>query len=241
MATETKALQTLNADNLELQKFAELAHKWWDVNSEFKPLHEINPLRLNWINSLVALEGKRVLDVGCGGGILSESMYFKGAAVVAIDLGEKALAVAKLHQLESGAAVDYQYIAVEQLAQEQPASFDVVTCMEMLEHVPDPAAIVAACAKLIKPGGSVFFSTINRNPKAYVFAVLGAEYILNLLPKGTHDYAKFIKPSELSSWARAADLNLLSMRGMSYNPITKNYWLGDDVSVNYMLHSVLAV
>jgi 2-polyprenyl-6-hydroxyphenyl methylase/3-demethylubiquinone-9 3-methyltransferase len=241
MATETKAVQTLNADDLELQKFAELAHKWWDVNSEFKPLHEINPLRLNWINSLVALEGKRVLDVGCGGGILSESMYFKGAAVVAIDLGEKALAVAKLHQLESGAAVDYQYIAVEQLAQEQPASFDVVTCMEMLEHVPDPAAIVAACAKLVKPGGSVFFSTINRNPKAYVFAVLGAEYILNLLPKGTHDYAKFIKPSELSSWARAADLNLLSMRGMSYNPITKNYWLGDDVSVNYMLHSVLAV
>lgn len=241
MATETKAVQTLNADDLELQKFAELAHKWWDINSEFKPLHEINPLRLNWIDGLVGLKGKRVLDVGCGGGILSESMYFKGAAVVAIDLGEKALSVAKLHQLESGAAVDYQYIAVEQLAQEQPASFDVVTCMEMLEHVPDPAAIVAACAKLVKPGGSVFFSTINRNPKAYVFAVLGAEYILNLLPKGTHDYEKFIKPSELSSWARAADLNISGMRGMSYNPITKNYWLGDDVSVNYMLHSVLAV
>jgi 2-polyprenyl-6-hydroxyphenyl methylase/3-demethylubiquinone-9 3-methyltransferase len=238
MATETKAIQTLNADDLELQKFAELAHKWWDINSEFKPLHEINPLRLNWIDGLADLKGKRVLDVGCGGGILSESMHFKGASVVAIDLGEKALNVAKLHQLESGATVDYQYIAVEQLALEQPASFDVVTCMEMLEHVPDPAAIVAACAKLVKPGGHVFFSTINRNPKAYVFAVLGAEYILNLLPKGTHDYAKFIKPSELSSWLRATDLNIGSMRGMSYNPITKNYWLGEDVSVNYMLHSV---
>lgn len=240
MATETKAIQTLNADELELQKFGELAHKWWDTNSEFKPLHAINPLRLNWIDGKVNLKGKRVLDVGCGGGILSESMYFKGASVVAIDLGEKALNVAKLHQLESGAGVDYQLIAVEQLAQEQPASFDVVTCMEMLEHVPDPAAIVAACAQLVKPGGSVFFSTINRNPKAYVFAVLGAEYILNLLPKGTHDYAKFIKPSELSSWARAADLSISGMRGMSYNPITQNYWLGDDVSVNYMLHSVLA-
>jgi len=238
MATETKAVQTLNADDLELQKFAELAHKWWDINSEFKPLHEINPLRLNWIDGLADLKTKRVLDVGCGGGILSESMHFKGASVVAIDLGEKALNVARLHQLESGAAVDYRYIAVEQLAQEQPASFDVVTCMEMLEHVPDPAAIVAACAKLVKPGGHVFFSTINRNPKAYLFAVLGAEYILNLLPKGTHDYAKFIKPSELSSWLRATDLNIGSMRGMSYNPITQNYWLGDDVSVNYMLHSV---
>jgi 2-polyprenyl-6-hydroxyphenyl methylase/3-demethylubiquinone-9 3-methyltransferase len=240
MATETKAVQTLNADDLELQKFAELAHKWWDINSEFKPLHEINPLRLNWIDGLADLKDKRVLDVGCGGGILSESMHFKGATVVAIDLGEKALNVAKLHQLESGASVDYRYIAVEQLAQEQPASFDVVTCMEMLEHVPDPAAIVAACAKLVKPGGHVFFSTINRNPKAYLFAVLGAEYILNLLPKGTHDYAKFIKPSELSSWLRATDLNIGSMRGMSYNPITQNYWLGEDVSVNYMLHSVRA-
>jgi 2-polyprenyl-6-hydroxyphenyl methylase/3-demethylubiquinone-9 3-methyltransferase len=181
-----------------------------------------------------------VLDVGCGGGILSESMYFKGADVVGIDLGEKALNVAKLHQLESGAKVAYQYISVEQLAAEQPASFDVVTCMEMLEHVPDPAAIVAACARLVKPGGSVFFSTINRNPKAYLFAVVGAEYVLNLLPKGTHDYAKFIKPSELSGWARQADLTVLSMRGMGYNPITQHYRLGDDVSVNYMMHTELA-
>lgn len=246
MATETKAAQTLNPDNhlnadyLELQKFGDLAHKWWDKTSEFKPLHEINPLRLNWINSLVTLEGKRVVDVGCGGGILSESMHFKGADVTGIDLGEKALNVAKLHQLESGAKVDYQYISVEQLAVQQPASFDVVTCMEMLEHVPDPAAIVAACAKLVKPGGSVFFSTINRNPKAYLFAVIGAEYVLNMLPKGTHDYAKFIKPSELSTWARQADLNMAGMRGMDYNLLTQHYSLGDDVSVNYMMHTVLA-
>ena len=239
MATEIKAVQTLNADELELQKFGDLAHKWWDKNSEFKPLHAINPLRLNWIDGLVGLKGKRVLDVGCGGGILSESMYFKGAEVIGIDLGEKALNVAKLHQLESGAKVDYQYIAVEELATQQPASFDVVTCMEMLEHVPDPAAIIAACARLVKPGGSVFFSTINRNPKAYLFAVIGAEYVLNLLPKGTHDYAKFIKPSELASWARIANLDILSMRGMSYNPITQHYSLGDDVAVNYMIHTTL--
>ncbi len=239
MATETKTIQTLNADTLELQKFGELAHKWWDKNSEFKPLHEINPLRLDYIDSLVSLKGKRVLDVGCGGGILSESMYFKGANVMGIDLGEKALNVAKLHQLESGAKVTYELVSVEQLATEQPASFDVVTCMEMLEHVPDPASIVAACARLVKPGGSVFFSTINRNPKAYLFAVIGAEYLLNLLPKGTHDYAKFIKPSELSSWARHADLNVSGMRGMSYNPITQHYWLGDDVSVNYLMHTQL--
>jgi len=240
MATETKTAQTLNADALELQKFGDVAHKWWDKNSEFKPLHEINPLRLNWIDGLAALEGKRVLDVGCGGGILSESMYFKGADVTGIDLGEKAINVAKLHQLESGAKVNYQLIAVEQLAAEQPASFDIVTCMEMLEHVPDPAAIVAACAKLVKPGGAVFFSTINRSPKAYLFAVIGAEYILNMLPKGTHDYAKFIKPSELSGWARSAELNVGNMRGMSYNPMTQHYTLGDDVAVNYMMHTVLA-
>jgi 2-polyprenyl-6-hydroxyphenyl methylase/3-demethylubiquinone-9 3-methyltransferase len=239
MATEIKAVQTLNADELELQKFGDLAHKWWDKNSEFKPLHAINPLRLNWIDGLIGLKGKRVLDVGCGGGILSESMYFKGAEVTGIDLGEKALNVAKLHQLESGAKVDYQYIAVEELATQQPASFDVVTCMEMLEHVPDPAAIITACARLVKPGGSVFFSTINRNPKAYLFAVLGAEYVLNLLPKGTHDYAKFIKPSELASWARIANLDIHSMRGMSYNPITQHYSLGDDVAVNYMIHTTL--
>ena len=239
MATEIKAVQTLNADELELQKFGDLAHTCWDKNSEFKPLHAINPLRLNWIDGLIGLKGKRVLDVGCGGGILSESMYFKGAEVVGIDLGEKALNVAKLHQLESGAKVDYQYIAVEELATQQSASFDVVTCMEMLEHVPDPAAIITACARLVKPGGSVFFSTINRNPKAYLFAVLGAEYVLNLLPKGTHDYAKFIKPSELASWARIANLDIHSMRGMSYNPITQHYSLGDDVAVNYMIHTTL--
>ena len=230
----------MNADALELQKFGDVAHKWWDKNSEFKPLHEINPLRLNWIDGLAALDGKRVLDVGCGGGILSESMYFKGADVTGIDLGEKAINVAKLHQLESGAKVNYQLIAVEQLAAEQPASFDIVTCMEMLEHVPDPAAIVAACAKLVKPGGAVFFSTIKRSPKAYLFAVIGAEYILNMLPKGTHDYAKFIKPSELSGWARSAELNVGNMRGMSYNPMTQHYSLGDDVAVNYMMHTVLA-
>ena len=252
MATETMAIETLtsqklnadtplNADESELQKFGDLAHKWWDKNSEFKPLHEINPLRLNWIDKLTSLKGRKVLDVGCGGGILSESMYFKGAEVTGIDLGEKALNVAKLHQLESGAKVNYQYISVEKLAEEQPASFDVVTCMEMLEHVPDPAAIVAACAKLVKPGGSVFFSTINRHPKSYLFAVIGAEYLLNMLPKGTHDYAKFIKPSELSTWARQADLNMAGMRGMSYNPITKYYSLGDDVSVNYMMHTVLSI
>ncbi|MDZ4211656.1 MAG: bifunctional 2-polyprenyl-6-hydroxyphenol methylase/3-demethylubiquinol 3-O-methyltransferase UbiG [Methylotenera sp.] len=252
MATETKAVQTLkadkhlnedvrlNADDLELQKFGELAHKWWDKNSEFKPLHEINPLRLSWIDGLVNLKGKHVLDVGCGGGILSESMHFKDADVTGIDLGEKALNVAKLHQFESGSKVDYRYISVEQLASEQPSSFDVVTCMEMLEHVPDPSAIVEACAKLVKPGGSVFFSTINRNPKSYLFAVIGAEYVLNMLPKGTHDYAKFIKPSELANWARGADLNVSGMRGMSYNPITQHYSLGDDVSVNYMMHTVLS-
>jgi 2-polyprenyl-6-hydroxyphenyl methylase/3-demethylubiquinone-9 3-methyltransferase len=239
MAAQIKAVQKLNADEIELKKFSELAHKWWDKSSEFKPLHEINPLRLDYIDGLVELKGKRVLDVGCGGGILSESMYFKGADVTGIDLGEKALNVAKLHQLESGAKVHYQLISVEQLATEQPASFDVVTCMEMLEHVPDPSSIVAACAKLVKPGGSVFFSTINRNPKAYLFAVVGAEYILNLLPKGTHDYAKFIKPSELSSWARQTGLTISDMRGMSYNPLTQHYWLGDDVSVNYLIHTRL--
>jgi len=233
--------EAINADELELQKFGDLAHKWWDKNSEFKPLHEINPLRLGFIDGLVSLKGKRVLDVGCGGGILSESMFFKGADVTGIDLGEKALNVAKLHQLESGADVNYQKVAVEELAKQEPHAFDVVTCMEMLEHVPDPAAIVAACAALVKPNGSVFFSTINRNPKAYLFSVIGAEYILNLLPKGTHDYAKFIKPSELSHWARAANLNVNEVRGMTYNLITKNYSLSSDVSVNYLMHTSLGV
>ena len=227
-----------NADDLELQKFGDLAHKWWDINSEFKPLHEINPLRLNWIDGLAPLKGKRVLDVGCGGGILSESMYFQGATVTGIDLGEKALKVAKLHQLESGAKVDYQYIAVEQLASLQPASFDVVTCMEMLEHVPDPASIVAACAALVKPNGTVFFSTINRNAKSYLYAVIGAEYVLNMLPKGTHDYAKFIKPSELARMIRTSGLDVQATAGMTYNPITKIYALSDEVSVNYMVQAV---
>ncbi len=227
----------INVDASELSKFAELAHKWWDKTSEFKPLHDINPLRLNYIDNAISLKGKTVLDVGCGGGILSESMAERGAKVTGIDLGEKALKVAALHSLESGVAVDYQLIAVEALAENQPASFDVVTCLEMLEHVPDPASVVAACAKLVKPGGLVFFSTINRNPKAYLLAVIGAEYILNLLPRGTHDYEKFIKPSELASWVRAAGLSLNHQIGMSYNPITQHYWLGGDVSVNYMMHT----
>ena len=230
-----------NYDAAELNKFNELAHKWWDKTSEFKPLHDINPLRLNYIDKAISLKGKSVLDVGCGGGILSESMAEKGAKVTGIDLGEKALKVAQLHSLDSGVAVNYQLISVEDLAEKQPASFDVVTCLEMLEHVPNPASVVAACAQLVKPGGHVFFSTINRNPKAYLFAVIGAEYVLNMLPRGTHDYAKFIKPSELASWMRSADLSLISQTGMSYNPITKHYWLGSDVSVNYMMHTIKQV
>ena len=229
---------TINVDLTEINKFSELAHKWWDKNSEFKPLHEINPLRLNYIDQAVSLSGKTVLDVGCGGGILSESMAQKGATVTGIDLGEKALKVAQLHSLESGVAVNYQLISVEELAEKQPESLDVVTCLEMLEHVPNPASIVAACAKLVKPGGHVFFSTINRNPKSYLFAVIGAEYVLNILPRGTHDYKKFIKPSELASWMRPAGLSLQHQIGMSYNPISQHYWLGDDVSVNYMMHTL---
>lgn len=239
MATETETVQTMNADAAELKKFGELAHKWWDKNSEFKPLHDINPLRLEYIDSRVGLKHKRVLDVGCGGGILSESMYAIGAEVTGIDLGEKALNVARLHQYESGTKVDYRLVSVEQLASEQPASFDVVTCMEMLEHVPDPEAIVTACARLVKPGGALFLSTINRTPKAYLFAVIGAEYVLNMLPRGTHDYAKFIKPSELSAWVRNAGLDVSDLRGMSYQPLTKHYSLGNDVSVNYLMHTRL--
>ena len=227
----------VNADPAELEKFAALAHRWWDATSEFKPLHEINPLRLGFIDGIASLQGKRVLDVGCGGGILSESMSQLGAQVVGIDLGEKALKVAQLHSLESGVQVDYRLVAVERLAAESPESFDVVTCMEMLEHVPDPAAIVAACSRLVKPGGTVFFSTINRNPKAYLFAVIGAEYVLNMLPRGTHEYEKFIKPSELAAWARNAGLTVNGMKGMTYNPLTKEYSLSDDVSVNYILHT----
>jgi 2-polyprenyl-6-hydroxyphenyl methylase/3-demethylubiquinone-9 3-methyltransferase len=227
----------MNVDPTELQKFSDLAHRWWDPASEFKPLHEINPLRLGLIDRVVNLEGKRVLDVGCGGGILSESMSKKGAEVTGIDLGEKALKVAQLHGLESGVKVDYRLVPVEALANEMPGSFDVVTCMEMLEHVPDPAAVVQACVRLLKPGGTVFFSTINRNPKAYLFAVVGAEYVLNLLPRGTHDYEKFIKPSELVAWCRQADLSGFSFKGMSYNPLTRQYRLGEDVSVNYILYA----
>lgn len=238
MEIEIESTQSVNVDPAELEKFASLAHRWWDKTSEFKPLHAINPLRLKFIDDLVGLDGKRVLDVGCGGGILSESMAEKGADVTGIDLGDKALKVAKLHQLESGSKVDYRLVSVEDLAKEQPASFDVVTCMEMLEHVPDPEAIVRACAQLVKPGGSVFFSTINRNPKSYLFAVIGAEYILNMMPKGTHEYQKFIKPSELSSWASYVGLNVGQLKGMGYNPLIDHYSLGDNVSVNYLIHTL---
>lgn len=224
-----------NVDPVEIAKFSALAAKWWDPTSEFKPLHEINPLRLEWINQRAPLAGKRVLDVGCGGGILTEAMAGKGAQVTGIDLAEKSLTVARLHQLESGAQVDYACISAEDLAAREPASFDVVTCMEMLEHVPDPGSIVRACATLVKPGGHVFFSTLNRNPKSYLFAVLGAEYILGLLPRGTHDYMKFIKPSELARFAREAHLNVQQWQGIGYNPLTGRYWLGTDTSVNYLV------
>ena len=225
----------INADQAELDKFSALAHRWWDPNSEFRPLHEINPLRLEWIDGLARLGGKTALDVGCGGGILAEGMAGKGAQVTGIDLSDKALKVAKLHKLESGAQVDYQLIAAEALADQRPASFDVVTCMEMLEHVPDPASVVAACAHLAKPGGWVFCSTLNRNPKSYLFAIFGAEYVLKLLPRGTHDWAKFIKPSELAGFGRQAGLDLAEVMGMSYNPITKTYRLERDADVNYLM------
>ncbi|HEY4372025.1 MAG TPA: bifunctional 2-polyprenyl-6-hydroxyphenol methylase/3-demethylubiquinol 3-O-methyltransferase UbiG [Burkholderiales bacterium] len=229
---------SVNVDQLELDKFSALAAKWWDPTSEFKPLHEINPLRLEWIDGIAQLAGKSVVDVGCGGGILAESMARKGARVLGIDLAEKPLKVAKLHKLESGVTVDYELVAAEALAAREPASRDVVTCMEMLEHVPDPAAIVEACAGLVKPGGHVFFSTINRNAKAYALAVLGAEYVLNLLPRGTHDYAKFIRPSELTRFCRHAGLTVRAIRGMTYNPITRYYGLGSDTDVNYLMHAV---
>jgi len=224
-----------NADPIEIEKFSQLAHRWWDANSEFKPLHEINPLRLDYIDRIAPLAGKTVLDVGCGGGILSESMAGLGAQVTGIDMGEKPLQVAKLHLLESRKQVEYRHIAVEQLAAERPASFDVITCMEMLEHVPDPQSVVRACAQLVRPGGHVFFSTLNRNAKSYLFAVIGAEYVLNMLPRGTHDYAKFIKPSELAQWSRNAGLNVNDLIGMSYNPLSKTYALGKDTDVNYMI------
>jgi 2-polyprenyl-6-hydroxyphenyl methylase/3-demethylubiquinone-9 3-methyltransferase len=226
----------INADPQELAKFSDLAHRWWDTESEFRPLHEINPLRLDWIESHARVAGKRVLDIGCGGGILSDAMARRGATVLGIDLAAKALKVAQLHALEAGTEnVAYREVAAETLASEAPHSFDIVTCMEMLEHVPDPSSIVAACATLVKPGGWVFFSTINRNPKSFLFAIVGAEHVLKLLPKGTHEYAKFIRPSELSQWCRNTGLAPTDTRGMEYNPITRRYWLSGDTSVNYLI------
>lgn len=227
----------INVDPLELEKFSQLAHRWWDPQSEFKPLHDINPLRLDYIDGIAALAGKTVLDAGCGGGILSESMAARGADVIGIDMAEKPLKVAQLHLLESGRQVDYRYASAESLALELPGHFDIVTCMEMLEHVPSPASTVRACAEVLKPGGWAFFSTINRNPKSYLFAVIGAEYVLRLLPRGTHDYAKFIKPSELAAMCREAGLNVAGLIGMTYNPFSKTYALGSDTTVNYILHA----
>ena len=225
-----------NVDAQELHKFSELAHRWWDPESEFKPLHQINPLRLDWIDAQATLRGKAVLDVGCGGGILAESMARRAGHVTGIDLAARPLGVARLHALESGVVnLDYREVATEALAVESPAAFDVVTCMEMLEHVPDPSSVVRACSTLVKPGGWVFFSTLNRNPKSFLFAIVGAEYVLRLLPRGTHEYAKFIKPSELARWTREAGLELQGTRGMAYNPLTKRYWLSDDTSVNYLV------
>ena len=226
-----------NVDPDEIAKFAQLAARWWDPHSEFRPLHEINPLRLNYINDRVGLKDKTVLDVGCGGGILAESMAVHGATVMGIDMGEAPLAVAKLHLKESGLKIDYRHVSAEDLARERPGSFDVVTCMEMLEHVPDPSSTIAACAQLVKPGGRVFFSTINRNPKSWLFAIVGAEYVLNLLPKGTHEFMKFIKPSELEGWARHAGLTLRELIGMHYNPLTREYRLGRGVDVNYIAYT----
>ena len=225
----------MNVDQSEIAKFSALAHRWWDPHSEFKPLHAINPLRLGWIKSFLSLEGKKVVDIGCGGGILAESISQSGADTTGIDLSEKALKVAELHALEVGANLTYRSISAEALADDQPGQYDVVTCMEMLEHVPDPASVVRACAKLCKPGGTLFFSTLNRSPKSYLFAIIGAEYILKLLPKGTHEYAKFIKPSELLAFTRAAGLEMIGIKGLSYNPLTQVYSLNDDVDVNYMI------
>ncbi|MFC3609628.1 bifunctional 2-polyprenyl-6-hydroxyphenol methylase/3-demethylubiquinol 3-O-methyltransferase UbiG [Stutzerimonas tarimensis] len=227
-----------NVDHSEIAKFEALAYRWWDRESEFKPLHEINPLRVNWIDEHAPLSGKKVLDVGCGGGILSESMARRGAVVTGIDMGEAPLSVARLHQLESGLQIDYRQVTAEALAMEAPGQFDVVTCMEMLEHVPDPASVIRACFTLAKPGGQVFFSTINRNPKSYLFAIIGAEYVLKLLPRGTHDFKKFIRPSELGAWSRDAGLAVKDMIGLTYNPLTRHYKLGADVDVNYMIQTV---
>ncbi|NOX75373.1 MAG: bifunctional 2-polyprenyl-6-hydroxyphenol methylase/3-demethylubiquinol 3-O-methyltransferase UbiG [Gammaproteobacteria bacterium] len=226
-----------NADPAEIAKFEALASRWWDPQSEFKPLHEINPLRLDYIDQRCGgLADKEVIDIGCGGGILAESMAVRNATVTGIDMGKAPLDVARMHGLESGVNVDYQQITAEQMAEQYPARFDVVTCMEMLEHVPDPASVIAACAQLVKPGGTVFFSTINRNPKAYLFAIVGAEYLLRMLPKGTHDYAKFIRPSEMERWVRQAKLKMCDLTGMSYHPLRQQYSLGRDLSVNYLAH-----
>jgi 2-polyprenyl-6-hydroxyphenyl methylase/3-demethylubiquinone-9 3-methyltransferase len=228
---------TINADPKELAKFSELAHRWWDPEGEFRPLHQINPLRLAWIDGKARLSGKRVLDVGCGGGILAEAMARAGARVKGIDLAEKPLSVARLHLTESGLPVEYEAASAEELAAREPGSYDVVTCMEVLEHVPDPASTVRACAALARPGGELFFATINRKPKSYLFAIVGAEYVLGLLPRGTHDYARFIKPSELSRWCRDATLDVASLVGMTYNPLTRIYALGADTDVNYIVYA----
>lgn len=225
-----------NIDPSEVAKFEQLAASWWDANSEFKPLHEINPLRLGYIQERCNLDGKQVLDVGCGGGILSEAMASAGANVTGIDAGEAPLTVARLHQLESGVEVDYQQLTAEEFAEDHTEQFDVVTCLEMLEHVPNPASTIAACARMVKPDGHLFFSTINRNPKSYLFAIIGAEYLLRLLPKGTHDYSKFIRPSELEEWVRQCGWQIEDITGMSYNPLNQNYWLGRDIDVNYIAY-----
>ncbi len=225
-----------NADPQELAKFSELAHKWWDPESEFRPLHQINPLRLDWIDQFAAIRGKKVVDVGCGGGILAESMARRGANVLGVDLADKPLKVAQLHAMEGGVAnLDYRSVSAEDLAAEQPGAFDVVTCMEMLEHVPDPSSVVRACTAMAKPGGWVFFSTLNRNPKSYLFAIVGAEYLLKLLPKGTHEFSRFIRPAELARWTREASLDLQQFKGLEYNPLTRRYWLSGDTSVNYLV------
>jgi 2-polyprenyl-6-hydroxyphenyl methylase/3-demethylubiquinone-9 3-methyltransferase len=226
-----------NVDAKEIAKFEEMARKWWDKESEFKPLHEINPLRLSYIAGKVDLAGQRVLDVGCGGGILSESMAQAGALVTGIDMGAAPLKVAKLHQHESNLKIDYQQTTIEDLSDSEVEQYDVITCLEMLEHVPDPASVISACKKLLKPDGHLFLSTINRNPKSYLFAVIGAEYVLNILPRGTHDYAKFIKPAEMSHWLRESDLTLMDITGMTYNPVTNIYRLSADVDVNYLAHA----